>query len=208
MLILLAFRFHYGLHCPPRLRGAQWNHGPKAFTVAHINSTFGPGREIAPSSREIAPTDAPRPIRAATAPAAAPAAASDPPPKPAPVRPPAQKPIWELFSETRIGWTPHSRPSVSSAAWHFSYFGTPQELRTKFISWGHSATFEPDRATGWAKNGYENAALDPIRIDRCSRLCLEPIAKSCQARNRHRRVTATPRNRPRAHRRRVPTPAA
>ena len=85
------------------------------------------------------------------------------------------------FSETRYYYTQYSRPLIFNGGWHLSYWGKPDQLVTKFKTWGHARTFISDRKQGFIRNGYENASLAPWRIARCAAYCLEPAAKSCQA---------------------------
>lgn len=70
---------------------------------------------------------------------------------------------------------------------HHSFFAdfhqTSEELKRKFTTWGHARHFVSEKRRGFDKNGFENASLATDRIERCSRFCLEPSAKSCQALN-------------------------
>jgi len=158
MIVLEARVYTYGLHCrrtPSLRREVPWQFGPHAFTLGFLNRTFLPSSLVAAMHASNGSLRSPTDQKAAAS-----------------------------FSASRGQYSGFSRPTMLDAAWHLTYFGTAAQLVTKFTTWGHARTFvaeHAERGGGFVANGHENASLDPARIDRCARLCLEPSAKSCQA---------------------------
>ena len=63
-----------------------------------------------------------------------------------------------------------SAPRLVDAGWHFSSFGTPQELKTKLSTWGHANLFDEALYPG---------SLSLERLERCARGCFV----ACRSRN-------------------------
>ena len=162
-LVLMAIHFEFGMHC---FIGNDWKYGPHVYAVGHLLRAFRPVQQhnsdgpISESRSESA-----------------------------------------RFSNMRhVAFQITSWPK---AAWHFSSFGSSHDIVRKYASWSHSNMFLTEneqtlrrRATahretlsrfrvrnattelpqlggGFRRNGYEYAALDHDRIERCARNCLE-----------------------------------
>ena len=56
-------------------------------------------------------------------------------------------------------------PKLVNAGWHFSSFGTPQELKTKLSTWGHANLFdEADRSRSSASSAARAAASSRVEV--------------------------------------------